>query len=297
MYGIIDIGSNTMRLSCYRIVDKNPIHVFHKKYMAGLASYVEEDCLSQKGIDKAIEILIEFKKIASSVGLENLYVIATASIRNVDNTKEIGTEIKHRTGFDVEVVSGEEEARYDFIGAKYCLDEADGIVVDIGGGSTELVFFKNNEIEKAISIPIGSLNMYSKYVKKIVPKKKEMETIREIVREKLKESDLPTGVRDVVLGVGGTNRATGKLYNEVFDKKVYNKEMKCSSIAEILEDFSENKEKASRRILKIVPERIHTIIPGMIIMDEINKRYDCNRMQISSWGVREGYLLDKIDYI
>ncbi len=297
MYGIIDIGSNTMRLSCYRIVDKNPIHVFHKKYMAGLASYVENDCLSQKGIDKAIEILVEFKKIASSVGLENLYVIATASIRNVNNTKEIGTEIKHRTGFDVEVVSGEEEARYDFIGAKYCLDEAKGIVVDIGGGSTELVFFKNNEIEKAISIPIGSLNMYSKYVKKIVPKKKEMETIREMVREKLKESDLPTCVREVVLGVGGTNRATGKLYNEVYEKKVYNKEMKCSSIAEILDDFSENKEKASRRILKIVPERIHTIIPGMIIMDEINKRYHCKRIQISSWGVREGYLLDKIDYI
>ena len=110
MYGVIDIGSNTVRLSCYKVVKKELIYVFHKKNMAGLASYVEKSGkLSDKGIKASIDILNDFKKIVSCVGLDQLFVIATASFRNVSNTKEIVDQIYKNTGLMVDVLTGEEE--------------------------------------------------------------------------------------------------------------------------------------------------------------------------------------------
>ncbi len=294
MYGIIDMGSNTIRLSCYRVANQDFYPVFHNKHMAGLASYVEDGKLSKKGIAKAIDILNDFKNITHSVGFDDVFVIATASIRNVSNTNAIIEEIMERTGFRVQVLSGEKEAELDFIGATHCISEEEGIVVDIGGGSTELVFFKDKKIERAVSIPVGSLNLFSEHVERILPKKKEILEIREKIRQQLYQSDLPQVKRDIVLGVGGTNRATGKLYNEFYDMKLENTIVPCADITKLIDQFMDDKSEVGKQILKIVPARMHTIIPGMLIMDEIQKLYHCKTMKISSWGVREGYLIEKM---
>jgi exopolyphosphatase/guanosine-5'-triphosphate,3'-diphosphate pyrophosphatase len=294
MYCIIDIGSNTMRLSCYRVIDQQLTYVFHKKRMAGLASYVEENGnLSKKGLEKAIEILNDFKKIIQSVGIDTVYIIATASFRNVNNTQDILTQIKNTTDFDVEVLSGKEEAVYDFIGASYLTASRDGMVVDIGGGSTELVFYSDGIINNALSLPFGSLNLYSKKVAKLFPKKDEVHEIRKLIKDSLDKLGI-TIDNQKILGVGGTNRAVCKLYNEFFGLPSDNKVMKCSKITKMLHKIREDKRIALSYILQIVPERIHTIIPGMIIMDEINKYYQCNDVEVSSWGVKEGYLIQKL---
>lgn len=294
MYCIIDIGSNTMRLSCYRVIDQQLTYVFHKKRMAGLASYVEENGnLTKKGLEKAIEILSDFKKIIQSVGIDTVFIIATASFRNVKNTQEILTQIRDTTGFDVEVLSGEEEAIYDFIGASHLSSPRDGMVVDIGGGSTELVFYSGVNIKKALSLPFGSLNLYSKKVEKLFPKKDEVHEIRKLIKDSLDKLGITIN-NQTILGVGGTNRAVCKLYNEFFSLPSDNKVMKCNKITKMLHKIREDKQIALSYILQIVPDRIHTIIPGMIIMDEINKYYQCNDVEVSSWGVREGYLIQKL---
>lgn len=293
MYGIIDIGSNTMRLSCYRVVDRKLISTFHKKTMAGLAGYVDEKkCLSKEGIEKAIEILEDFKTITMCVGLDNLYVIATASLRNVDNTKEIVEKIRKKTGMHVQVLSGKEEAMYDFKGATYRTQVKEGMVVDIGGGSTELVPFKESDIEKAVSIPMGSLNLFSKYVGDLFPNKAEEQTIRDCVKKELERLDI--GKEKEILGVGGSNRACLKLYNDFYDLGINNSEMDCRKIYEMLENFCADKKNGMGRILKIVPDRIHTILPGMIVLDEVSSYYKCKKVQISNWGVREGYMIEKV---
>lgn len=292
MYGIIDIGSNTMRLSCFNVENKTLKSIFHKKIMAGLAGYVEEGKLSEKGIDKAVDTLLEFKQIIQNISIEKLFIIATASFRNVNNTDIILKVIKEKTGFLVEVLSGEEEAKCDFVGATYCLNAKSGVVVDIGGGSTEMVTFDSDSIEKAVSVPIGSLNMFTMFVDKIFPKNSESMKIRNAVKNELNKVNRCE--KQTVLGVGGTNRAVCKLYNDYYEKDKNNLIMNCNNITEMLDDMLENKDKATKKILRIVPDRIHTIMPGMFIMDEINNYYKCETIEVSEWGVREGYLLNKL---
>jgi exopolyphosphatase/guanosine-5'-triphosphate,3'-diphosphate pyrophosphatase len=293
MYGIIDIGSNTMRLSCYRVVEKQLIHVFHKKSMAGLAGYVDEkNNMTDAGVEKAIETLEDFKNIVMCIGLDKLYVIATASLRNVDNTDKILKKIADRTGIEIQILSGEQEAMYDYKGATYCTDTKNGMVVDIGGGSTELVCFKDDVAGTAVSLPIGSLNTFSKFVNGMFPTAKEEKNIREYVKAQLEKIDIKK--QQKILGVGGTNRACMKLYNDYYNLSSTNSEMECDKIPELLEAISGGEKKDVNKILKIIPDRIHTIIPGMLILDEIQKYYKCKSIKLSTWGVREGYMIEKV---
>lgn len=293
MYGIIDIGSNTMRLSCYRVVDRSLVTIFHKKSTAGLAGYVDENKnLSKEGIDKAIKTLKDFQKIVMCVGLDNLYVIATASFRNVENTEEIITQIFQETGLNVRVLSGEEEAICDFNGARYNDRLEEGMVVDIGGGSTELVPFSGDNVKRAVSIPLGSLNLFSKCVEDLFPDKSEEMAIRARVRRELDKLDIEA--KREILGVGGSNRSCLKLYNDYYKLEDSNREMDCEKIHEMLQDFCNNHKKVMKRILKLVPDRIHTVIPGMLVLDEIISYYKCRKVKVSNWGVREGYMIGKV---
>lgn len=293
MYGIIDIGSNTVRLSCYRVVDRMMIPVFHKKSMVGLAGYVDGvNNLTEGGIKKLIRTLDSFKKIVMCVGLDSLYVIATASLRNVDNSDYVIARVKSEVGYSIEILTGKEEATYDFLGATY-FDKLDsGIVVDIGGGSTELVPFNGKDMKDAISVPIGSLSLCTKYVEDIFPTDSEEKAIRERVSKELDKIYIDSQMK--VLGVGGSNRACLKMYNEFYDLGDDNTIMSYSKMHEMLVGFLNDKGNMLRQVLRIVPDRTKTILPGMIVLDEICNRYKCKSVRISYGGLREGYVISKV---
>lgn len=104
-----------------------------------------------------------YKNICENFTINHIAVFATASLRNITNTDEAVREITKATGLAIDVVSGKEEATLDFIGATHDLDTShDGLLVDIGGGSTELVSFEKGQILQAVSLPIGSLSLYNK---------------------------------------------------------------------------------------------------------------------------------------
>lgn len=293
MYGIIDIGSNTVRLSCYRVVDRTLISVFHKKSMVGLAGYVDGvGNLSEAGIRKLIYTLDSFKKIVMCVGLDSLYVIATASLRNVENADYVVSRVRDEVGYTIEVLGGEEEATYDFLGATYFDKMESGMVVDIGGGSAELVPFVGNEMKNAVSIPIGSLSLYTKYVTDIFPSDSEERAIRDRISKELGKIDIESEKK--VLGVGGSNRACVKLYNNYYNLGEDNNIMSYNKIHEMLVGFLSDKRDMLRRVLKIVPYRVNTILPGIIILDEICSKYKCKTVRISYGGLREGYVIKKV---
>lgn len=293
MYGIIDIGSNTVRLSCYRVMNRTLIPVFHKKFMVGLSSYVDDDNnLSDAGIKKLIGVLDLFKTIVMCVGLDCLYVVATASLRNVNNHDVAVSRVYDATGFEIEIISGDDEARYDFMGVRYYDNIDCGMVVDIGGGSTEVAPFRDGRMKRSVSLPIGSLNMFSKYVTDIFPTESEEEDIRDRVVRELDKVDIDYEKK--IIGVGGSNRACVKLYNDIYDLDMENKVMDFQKIHGLLDSLMDDKYTLLKKVLKITPDRVNTIIPGMIILDEIGHRYNCKSVKVSTGGLREGYIIEKV---
>ena len=294
MYAVIDIGSNTMRLSVYSIHDHEIKPMFHRKNMSALISYVDKDgCMTEKGVSKAISVLLGFKKVLDNVRIRNVYVIATASFRNIQNRQQVVDTIKASTGFDVIVISGEEEGACGFIGAAYNISVDSGLMVDIGGGSTELVFYKDKKISRSHSIPIGSLSLYANLVSGLIPTRDEYKKIKKYVKEQLETIEQGEAPMVMLCGVGGTNRAACKLCNDFFNLPLSNRNLEPEQIKKLMKSFYDD-EDGIARILRVVPERIHTVIPGMIILRTVAKRYGCEKIVVSEYGVREGYLIKNV---
>ena len=301
MYTIVDVGSNTIRMNVYDIKDDKLKILFTKKATAGLASFVKDKSMSAAGIDRVVEVLEDFKETLANLNIPEMHVFATASLRNVENSSEAVAEIERRTGVPVRVLSGREEAELDFLGAAREANVRKGLLVDIGGGSTELVAYKDGKILSAVSIAKGSLNSYNKYVKGILPTKEERRLIRADFLKKLDGIKAFEGKNKYKLmcGVGGTVRAALKLDQLLFGKSAAENLLQVSHVGYIIKAMEqrENREKFIKNmglLLDVVPDRIRTILPGMIILYAVAKRFKCESILVAQTGVREGFMYNYV---
>lgn len=248
--------------------------------------------MSNQGIIEASNVINEFKELVNNFNIENFHIFATASFRNITNTEFVVEEIEKLTGETIEVISGEDEALYGFTGAKLKVKAKSGIVIDIGGGSTEIVDFEKDKVNYAQSLPIGSLNLYSMYVSEFLPTEKEQRNIKNKIQKILKDVDIKQ--TNTICGVGGTIKAALKLTNSYFKLNKDNTIIKREQMEEIKKILLNKPQKAKNIIIKACPDRVHTIIPGILIVDEILKRTNAKEIVVSKYGVREGYLCQKI---
>lgn len=301
IYGLIDLGSNTIRLTVYQY-DREPTDhqpkvdiFFHKKTMAGLASYVEDGVLSPEGIEKACNVLNRYKKMLQPFEIKRVQVFATASLRNIKNRREAVDYIYDKTGYLVDVLSGEEEATYGFIGMTKTMMQKDGILLDIGGGSTEVVIYQDSAILEAKSMPIGSLNLFSQYVTGFLPTPEEKEAITTRTLDEVAKLNLTIPMAEpVICGVGGTIRAAARLNNGVFKLPTEHNVIAVRNLKYMAKQIKGERNAFVSTILKITPERIHTISPGMLILCALSEYFNSQEIVVSRYGVREGYLFEKI---
>lgn len=292
---LIDIGSNSVRLTVYDIRNSRFKILFREKHMVGLAGYVSRKKLQPQGIECAVDALLDFRRTLTTLRINQVAVFATASLRNVSNTKEAVERIEAVTGFNVEVISGEEEARLGYAGAMQELLITDGAFIDIGGASTEVVLFKKGKAEEAASFGVGSLSLYRRCVKKIMPGKAGMSRIETILGEEIDQKHMiRQEKRTPIIGVGGTARAVLKISKKYFGLQENSVSVTAAQVRELLEVLSRGDRKAIDLILRNDADRIHTIVPGMMILVHIMDYLESEELIVSRYGVREGYLCQRI---
>lgn len=293
-HAVIDIGSNSMRLTVYSVEKEGFTVLFKEKTMAGLANYMEHGILTEEGIRRAGAGLLSFAKTLDHLEITNISAFATASLRNIHNSQQAAAAISQMVGFPIEVLSGEEEATLGYIGAMQDTDMDSGLFVDIGGASTELVDFKHGTVHQASSYPIGSLKLYRDCVKRILPGKGSYERMEQALKRELGQlsiHDLPCGQ---IAAVGGSARAALKLSRTVFQLPQTCRTVTSNQLDEVFAMLRSDARTATDLILKAAPERLHTLIPGLMILRHIVKMVQANEVIVSRFGVREGYLCQKV---
>ena len=259
--------------------------------MAGLAGYVERGALSGEGVARAKNALLEFRRTLELLDIHRVAVIATASLRNVTNTDQAVRELQQATGFPVTVLSGQQEARLGYAGAMEELHLKSGVFVDVGGASTEVVAFQGGQVVDSASFAVGSLSLYRTCVKKILPGPGSLERIRHTLRREMDEKGLdPKEKRSPLVGVGGTARAVLKLARQRFDLDGDCRTVTRAQLEELVNLLTQGEREAAGLILKTAPDRIHTLVPGLMVLVHIIKAFHADELVVSRYGVREGYL-------
>ena len=212
LIAVIDIGSNSVRLVVYKGLRRNPVVFFNERVICGLGTGLRSgDALAPEPMEMALQTLQRFAHLCKDMKVDQINAIATAAVRNAANKALFVDQIREQCGFDVNVVSGEEEARYSALGVVAGFPGADGVVGDMGGGSLELVNLVDGAPQEKVSLPIGPLSLADG------PTKAEA-SHREIVAKALAGVDwLGNGKGRPFYMVGGAWRALARLHMDATD--------------------------------------------------------------------------------
>jgi len=296
--GIIDLGSNSIRLVVYHW-DGQDLKVIHNiKKISKNIQYVHDFVMSKEGLEAILHPLKELMILSRAYDVETLHIFATASLRNIKNSLEAKSYLEQAIAHPIDLLDGKEESLLGFEGLKRVTElPLEGISVDIGGGSTEITYFKHGEVVALGSIPLGSLNLYLNHVHDVLPSSSEEFMMRVEIQKYLhafawlKEVNVNT-----VLGIGGTARAILRLHQAKYSINTSIYDMTLSH--NLLHTYTTHPMKVSdeetKLIFEALPDRFTTVIPGCIVMDEIMQIVKASEYRISSYGVREGYLYSKV---
>jgi exopolyphosphatase / guanosine-5'-triphosphate,3'-diphosphate pyrophosphatase len=280
-------------MSIYDETDSVLSPILNAKEIVGLINYSEKGKLSPDGIMRITETIRVFCKTAQAVDVTSLKCFATAGLRNIRNTDDVISAVEKETGVHIHVISGEEEARLDFVGAWRSKKVNEGLIIDMGGGSTEIVRYKGDKINNHLSLPFGSLFLYKRFVTKILPKSRELIKIRSFVKKQFAVLEwLPNSAQNICL-IGGTARAIARLHKELNGREsddLQGYTFDADDLDLMLLQLDLKKKSAIHDILRVTPERIHTIIPGLVAFTELVHITGCKEISISKDGVREGFL-------
>lgn len=298
IHAIIDIGSNTVRMAVYQFKGATVEQIMKKKdTTVGLASFVHDKVLEERGLNRLVYALEDFRKFLAALHIENITIFTTGALRNAANSREAIAEIKERTGLDIYVIRGEEEAELDFIGATHDLAAKEGLLFDIGGASTEMVHYKSQKIVHKTSLPVGSLYLHTKFTKEILPSRAEIENMRADTAHILSSAADFAGLRGLpACGIGGTFKGAAALSAAFFPASDA-RTITHGEIKSLLERFQRDhtlSEDDAVHLMRAVPDRMHTLLPGLVIADLLAENFALPSITYSDSGVREGFIYDRI---
>lgn len=302
-YGLIDLGSNSIRLVIYEVKDDRRTtytnrdfkSLINDKVMAGLSAYVDDGVFTQAGINKAASVLRGHAKRARYFNCVRLEVFATAVVRNAANCTQVVRALEEQTDLPITLLSEHDEAHLGFVGATCDRAVERGTLVDIGGGSTELTRIEGGRDLDNTSIGMGSLSSFTQYVRAVLPHAAEMSDIATALRARL--TALPrreTYCARTLYGIGGSVRAAAKMQAQASGDLVRPKSMTAGQIRAILEWCKSDPDSFAHTALKASAERIHTLTPGCVILDTLFEELGAERLEICKYGVREGFLIERM---
>lgn len=286
---IIDIGSNSIRLVVYEGPARLPATLFNEKVMAGLGrGLAATGAIEPAALEKARVALARFAAVARAMEAESLRTVATAAVRDASNGRALIDEAA-ALGLDVEILSGEREAKAAGHGVLSGIPDADGIVGDLGGGSLELVRVSGGRVGDRVSFPLGVLRVGA-------------------LREGGLERHLAALVRDSgwegrgaglpLYLVGGSWRTLAKLDMALTGYPlpvIHQYAMSAERVRELASSIPHLSRQRLREVADIASTRGGLLGDATAILAALLKRLGCDRTIASSFGLREGLLYEALD--
>ena len=291
MVGVIDIGSNSLRLMLYDRLSRAPSVLFNEKVMCALGRGLDETGrLNADGVVLARDNIERFVLLARRLGVKRLEVLATAAVRDAADGREFVTEIEQRCNIRIKVIDGLEEARLGAAGVRAGIPDADGITGDLGGGSLELAITGPVSTGAVASLPIGPLRMAQDSGDLVRPRAQidaELKTI----------PWLPRGRGKPFYAVGGTWRALARVHMEQigYPLHIIQHYVVGRSDAESFLDVIDRQSRRSlERMAAVSRRRLEAIPIAAYVLHRLLWVIQPSSIVFSVFGLREGHLFAQL---
>ncbi len=294
----IDIGTNSIRCIVvegdergeYRVLDDEKATV---RLGEGLSS---SGRISPAAWERAREGLLRMKKIADGLEVTAVEAVATSAVRRASNGREFLEAMRRETGGEISLISGEEEAELAVLSAQhhFDLEHARHALIDIGGGSLEVVTTVGRHVEEIFSLELGAVVLTERFVRSDPVSDSDFNRLRRNIRSGLRKAmEDPEPVAGLI-GSGGTLTSLAAMVmamrGERYDS-VHGYEVLRSEVVHLLAMLQRKDLKARREIPGLNPDRADIILAGVTAVNELMRHLGANVLRVNERGIREGLIL------
>lgn len=307
----IDIGSNSIHLIIAEIRPGQHLHIIDReKEMVRLAAgTLQTHHLSTRRMNVAIRVLQRFAELANAHQAHPILVTATSAVREAWNREDFLNRVKKETGLDIEIIPGVEEARLISLAVSEVTDfhQKRGLIIDIGGGSTEFILTRGKEPELLLSVKLGAVRLQEQFfaaTKSGPPTREAIQATITHIR-----SSLARTVREIkqaggfasVIGTSGTILAlanaaaqtkTDRIEDRSPDYTPFSLNLSLAGLEILTKQLHKTSLKERRRLPGLDSRRADIIIAGGILLETILKELGAKELTTCDWSLREGIILN-----
>ena len=294
---VVDLGSNAVRLQVASAQPDGTLEVRAEDRAAVRlgAQVFRTGRLSSESISGCAGALVRFAKLAQTAGATHVRAVATSAVREASNRDELLRAARSRAGIDIEVISGAEEARLVCLGVFQGTSASDrSLLIDIGGGSTEIISAHGEEPEHAFSLQLGSVRLSEFFVEHDPISRREAQLIEEAVEDAVLQIDpVLIGKHRRIIGAAGTTGAVAALAQSMSGTPGGSRPVSHAEVRAVL-DKLRSADLKKRKKLGVDPSRIDVIYAGTAILEGVMRKLRVEEMQVTTRGLRDGLMADLV---
>jgi exopolyphosphatase/guanosine-5'-triphosphate,3'-diphosphate pyrophosphatase len=295
---VIDLGSNSFRLVVFSWVPGawwKRTDEIHEPVRIGEGLDATGE-LGEEPMERALETIELYAHFCRATGIEDVSPVATSAIRDAANREDFLARARERSGLEVRVLSVEEEARYGYLAAVNSTTLADGVALDLGGGSMQLTRVAGRLAADSRSWPLGAVRMTERFLPGERVKRKQLKALREHVAKELEAAGwLDRGGR--LVGIGGTVRnlaAASQLAAELPSYGVQGYAILRAALDELVERLADASASERAEIPGIKPARADLILAGAVVVQSVMEAGGFDALEATEAGMREGVFYETL---
>ena len=288
---VIDVGSNSVRLVVYRIDGRAMTPILNEKVMAGLGrDLARTGKLAPAGIDAATHALRRFSLLLEASGVESVFAVGTAAVREAKDGRAFAKEIEDETGIALRILDGAEEARLSALGVSAGAPDAKGIVGDLGGASLELIEISAKGPGRGESFPLGPLTLAD-------DDGFDYGRVSKAVEKGLAATKLLGKRAGDFYAVGGAWRALGRIDMSMRNHPLgvlHYYEMSRSEVLRLADVVRKQSRRSLEKLEEAAAKRSETLPYAAVVLEQLMLEGQFERVIISAFGLREGVLIERM---
>jgi exopolyphosphatase/guanosine-5'-triphosphate,3'-diphosphate pyrophosphatase len=286
---VLDVGSNSVRLVIYRVEGRAIWSLFNEKVQAGLGRGVEQTgLLDPDGVDAALTALRRFRAVLDAVQPQAIYTAATAAVREAADGRAFVDRVRAETGFVLDVLDGEQEARFAALGVLAGAPDAEGVVGDLGGFSLELVRLEQGRPGVGVSLPLGPFALG-------LGRAFDAVAVRKEVSRKLESAYAFR--TPCFYAVGGAWRTLALVHMRLADyplEILHQYEMNAADALDVARFVARQSKGSLERIEGVSKKRVDALPYAAVLMEALVERLQLERVSVSAYGLREGLIYEAL---